>query len=329
MPSASNAQWNVEAGRVFHDFEVLTDSGDHKIFAATEGLWSSSTGKGATILVNGARNGFAVTPKSGSNDTVTVAAGTLNLNSVLTTVAGADVSSFVRPSGTAGADSIKHSVIVNAAGSLVKQAGTEGTAFSAVRAAAGGPPLIPVDAVEICQVWLTVTAAAPILASEIFQVPGEHFERADTPFLADIDNYRGEVTFVGTLPLIHTGVLPKRTYVRYYTPIYLEIPNANTMQIPGITKTGNSTPVFKRAIGSVSSALGGGSVTVLPEDGVTDFIIAAAELGLLWHEFYPDANATVKHVGQAHIGVTTTYTAENNHSTAVTLTPEKAWIRVE
>jgi hypothetical protein len=328
MPSASNAQWNVEAGQVFHDFEVLTDSGDHKIFTGTTGLWSSATDKGATILVNGVRNGFAVTPKAAMNDAVTVAAGQLNLNGVVTAVAGADVTTFLRPSGTAGMDSIKHSLIITSAGAISKQAGTEGATFSAVRGSAGGPPLIPVNAVEIGQVWLTATAAAPILVSEIFQVPGEHFERADTP-LYTLNNYRGEVTFIGPLPLIHTGGVPKPTHARYYTPIYLEIANANTMQVPGITKTGNSTAVFKNAIGSVASALAGGSITVLPNDGVTDFIIVAAERGLLWQEFYPDANAPQKHVGQAHIGVTTTYTAENNHSTAVTLTAEQAWIRVE
>ena len=63
-------------------------------------------------------------------------------------------------------------------------AGTEADgAFSETRAAAGGPPLIPVTSVEIGQVRLTAAsdAAALITSDEIFQNVGDHTERYDYP----------------------------------------------------------------------------------------------------------------------------------------------------
>lgn len=328
MPSAENAQWNVEAGQELHDTAALTDSGDHKKFTGSEGKWSSAKGKQYTVLVNGIRNGFEITPKTGTNNAVTVAAGQLNLNGAIVDVAGADITGLTRPSGTGGADSIKISITVNVSAALADVDGTEHTAFSSTRAAAGGPPLIAVDSVEIGQVWLGATADAEVQESEIFQVPGEHQERADTP-LSTVDAYNGAVNFVGVLPLIHTGPTARKTFAKFYTPIFLEIPNANNMQVPGKSKTTNSTAVYKAAIGSVASTLQAGSVTVLVDNGVNDFVVKAADDGLLWHEFYPDANASQKHIGQAHVGVTTSYPADNNISTAVTLSPEKEWIRIE
>lgn len=329
MPSAENAQWNVEAGQEFHESEVLEDSGDHKLFTSSARLWSSAKGKAAVVVVNGIRNGFVISPKASTNDAVTVTSGKVNLNGVANMdVAGGDLTALARPPGTAGVNFIKHAIVVDSSGTLAQVAGTGHTAFSTTRGAPGGPPLIAIDAVEIGQVWFTTSPPAFVLDSEIKQVPGTHQERADTP-LYQQDSYEGTLTFVNALPLIHTGPTTKVTYVSFNTPEFLEIPNANNMQPPGITRSTNSTPVYKSAIGSVASALQAGSVTVLVDNGVNDFIIAAAEMGLLWHEFYPDANATLKHTGQAHVGVTTTYPADNNISTAVTLSPEKPWTRVE
>lgn len=324
MPSASNAQWNVEAGQQLTETELLADSGDHQIYTGSLPLWSSALGKSPVVLVNGVRNGFGVTAKPAVDNTVVIAAGQLNLNGVVTDIAGADLAGFVRPSGTAGADSIKHSVTVNAAGALAIAAGLEGTAYSTVRGAAGGPPFIPVGSVELAQVWLTDTAAAPIVAAEIFSVAGEHMERADTPINV-VDAYAGQTRFIAALPLSHTGSLPKRTYAQFYTPIFLEIPNANNMQPPEISNTVNSTAVYKGAVGSKSSSLSQGSITVLVEDGIRDALIRAKDQGNLWHEFYPDANSSSKLIGQAYIGITRTYPADNNISVAVTLSAEKVW----
>lgn len=328
MPSASNAAWRLEAGGIKTDMELLTNTGDNTVFKGSKTYWSSAKNRAPVVRSDGIRNGLAVTPKSGTNDAVTVASGQINLVGVIVNIAGADVSTgFSRPSGTGGMDSLKNAVTYNGT-ALVVVAGTEGTAFSNTRGAAGGPPFIPVGSVEIAQVWLTGTAAAQIQAAEIFQVPGEHQERADLPRM-EIQNFEGHIKYLSALPLIHTGSLPRRTYAETYDPVFLEIPSANNLQPPELSVTVNSTTVYKTALGAAASSLSAGSATVLVENGVRDSIVAASKDGLLWHKFYPDDSQTDHLAGQAHVGIVRTYPADNLISVAVTLAAEKPWVEVQ
>ncbi len=279
MPSAENARLQIEAGQTLVAMAQLTDSGDHIKFTGVSGLWSGVAGKTPVIR-----------PKSGANDQVTVAALEANLNGAIQSVAGADVSI----SRTAGGGTYqKHSIIVNNAGALAAVAGTEGGAFSTTRGAAGGPPFIPVDAVEVAQIWLTSDTAAPIQASEIKQVPGEHFERANFP-LYTIDPYSGAVSFVSALPLSHTGSVPKRVYAEYYTPIFAPVPKARDVVLPERTFSINSEATYDGPEASASSALAQGSFTALLENGIDDLLVQL-EGQNLWFKFYPDRYKSAYH----------------------------------
>ena len=66
-------------------------------------------------------------------------------------------------------------------GSIDKVAGTEAVAQSEVRNAAGGPPYIPVNDIEIGQIRVSGGTAAVVSVDEIFQVIGQHSEAYDSP----------------------------------------------------------------------------------------------------------------------------------------------------
>lgn len=318
MPSAENARLLIEAGQTLVAMAELTDSGDHIKFTGVSGLWSGVAGKTPVIRPNGVRSGGAVTPKSGANDQVTVAALEANLNGAIQSVAGADVSI----SRTAGGGTYqKHSIIVNNAGALAAVAGTEGGAFSTTRGAAGGPPFIPVDAVEVAQVWLTSDTAAPIQASEIKQVPGEHFERANFP-LYTIDPYSGAVSFVSALPLSHTGSVPKRVYAEYYTPIFAPVPKARDVVLPERTFSINSEATYDGPEASASSALAQGSFTALLENGIDDLLVQL-EGQNLWFKFYPDRYKSAYHAYQGILGIARQFPAAGNLNASCTVTAAK------
>jgi len=218
MSTSQNAQVEFEAGRTLVPFSALTDSGDHKKFTHTSRPWSRAAGFEPDIKPNGLATGGAVSPAaSAQNDKVDVAALSCYLAGVLTAVAAA-----ANVTVTRGATTNTHSITsitVKADGTIEAVAGTASTAFSETRGAAGGPPLIPVDSIEIAQVRTTSITGAPIVASEIFAVVGQHTERFDFPSW-EIDPFDGAVRFLQALPLIHTGPAAKKVYAQVYTPIF-------------------------------------------------------------------------------------------------------------
>src|SRR5512143_2984440 len=163
MPSAANAKLQYEAGQALVAMAAMTDSGDQQTFTlANASVWSSKSGYDPQIFPNGLATGGAVVPAvSGTNDKIDVAALTCYLAGVLTSVAAAADTSITRP---ATAVSKIDSITVTSAGAIAVVAGTDGstTAFSETRAAAGGPPLIPVGSIEIAQVRLISNTAAAI-----------------------------------------------------------------------------------------------------------------------------------------------------------------------
>ena len=85
MPTAENAKLQYEAGQSAVAMTVLTNSGDETTFTSAASLWSGRAGYAPVVRPNGLLTGGAITTHA-SNDTVTVAALTLNLNGVVTTV---------------------------------------------------------------------------------------------------------------------------------------------------------------------------------------------------------------------------------------------------
>jgi hypothetical protein len=319
MPTAENAKLEFEAGQTLHAMAALTNSGNQKKFTTAASLLSKYAGKTPLILPNGLITGGAVIPAvSVTNNLVDVAALTCYLAGVNTSVAADTDVSCTR--GVTNGYRI-NSITVNSSGVIAVVAGTESTAFSETRAAAGGPPLIPTTSIEIAQVRFTTTAAAAVTSDEIFATVGTHLERWDYPNWSELPE-SGTVDFLTALPLIHTGTVAKSIYGRVYAPIFAEVPNASDFVPPENSHTINSTQVYGNTIASSSASLGQGSFNALMNDGVTDPLVTNKDK-VLWFRFYPDRNKTPYVLCQGKLGIGRTYPAGNSIAAACTISAEK------
>lgn len=314
-----------EAGQTAKAFEEIVNSGDAKTFAASFAPVSNAAGFEPVVAPYGLLTGGAITPHA-SNDTVSVAA----LTACMAAVSGADSSGTV--SVSAGSVAITrpatavakvNSITINSSGAIAAVAGTDSatTAFSETRGAAGGPPLIPVGSIEIGQVRVVSNTAAVITIAQIYTVPGLHVERSDYPVYA-LDFATGKVTFADALPLIHTGAVPKKVYMRGATPLFSAIPNTSNWVPAESTYSITSTSTYDGPVGSASSALGQASFTAVLRDGITDNFLAQKGKDL-WFEFRPDRDKTVpKQLTQGVLGVSRTFpSGGGNFSAACTVTP--------
>lgn len=318
MPSAENARLQYEAGQNAVSMSLLTNSGDETTFTSSASLWSARSGYAPVVRPNGVLTGFAVTTHA-SNDTVTVAAGTLNLNGVVTTV-NAGTATVSR-----GLTTDTHritSITIDSTGAIAAVAGTDHTEFSETRGATGGPPLIPVGSVEIAQVRTTSVNAAVVASSEIYQVVGLHQERADFP-LYDIDYASGSVVFLDVLPEIHTGPTPKRVYASFASPIFADIALASDFVPPETSHSVTSTQVYGTTLGSTASTLNQGSFTAYLQDGVADNLVRLKN-ETLWFKFYPDRYKTPYLLTQGKLGIARTFPAGDNIQAACTISASAA-----
>lgn len=312
----------MEAGQTFYSMAQLTNSGDDTIYTGAASPWSGVSGLTPVVRPNGIRSGGAVTPKAGVNDTVTVAAMEVNLNGVVTDVAGDDVA-ITRATGNYQI----HSIIVDNTGALDSVAGTvHASAFSETRGANGGPPLIAVDAVEVAQVRVPNDTAAVIAASEIKQVIGVHSESATFP-LWSVNYYKGQVEFVQALDKIHTGPATKRVYCEFYTPVFTNVQRANNVQPPENSFSVNSEATYDGPVGSVSQSLGQGSFSAIGENGIDDVVVRQKGKNL-WFRFYPDKFRSGHIMFQGYLGITRTFPADGNTAFACTVSAEKEAIDV-
>jgi hypothetical protein len=315
MSTAENAKLQYEAGQNSTAMTALTDGGDHDEFTSAATLWSGRSGYAPVVRPNGVLTGFAVTEHA-SNNTVTVAAGTLNLQGVVTSVS-AGTGTVTRPATNVAK---VNSVTINSGGSIAVVAGTDGgsTTFSETRGAAGGPPLIPTTSVEIAQVRLTTSADD----SEIFQVVGLHRERADFP-LWNVNYDSGSVTFLDTLPLIHTGDVAKKVYASYASPIFADVALASDFVPPETSHSVTSTQVYGTTLGSTSSTLGQGSFTAYLQDGVSDALVVLKN-ETLWFKFYPDRYAAPYLLAQGKLGINRTFPAGDSLQASCTISASAA-----
>lgn len=321
--SAENALLQYEGGQQAVAMSALTNSGDATTFTSAASLWSQRSGFAPVVRPNGLISGGACTGTA-TNNQVAVAALSCNLNGVVTSVASGNVT-ITRP---AGAVSKVNSITVNAAGALAVVAGTDGatTAFSETRAAAGGPPLIPVDSIEIGQVRVTSNTAAVITAAQIFAVPGLHVERADGP-LFDINYGTGSVVFQSALPLIHTGSVPKAVHASYASPIFASVAKATDFVMPETSYSVTSTQIYGGTIGSTSSTLNQGSFTAYLNNGVTDPLVTLKGQ-TLWFKFFPDRYQSPYTLAQGKLGITRSFPAGDEIQAACTISAAAAGVEV-
>jgi hypothetical protein len=202
-----------ESGVTPYLMAAITDSGDHKTFTSSADLFAESNPDTApVVLPNGILNGGLVTPNIIA-DNVIVSPTLCNLGGVADVIVGAFPVAITRPITNVASVT---SITINSAGILFVIKGVDGTnaVFSEIRGAAGGPPYIPVDSIEVAQVRIAKSASAIIAKTEIFAVENTHRELANYPSY-EIKHFSGTVIFDKSLPLIHTGDTSKKVYASY------------------------------------------------------------------------------------------------------------------
>lgn len=330
--NSENAKIQFEAGQVLTTYEAMTDSGDHQVFTATENVWSGRANYTPSIRPNGMVTGRNVLSASAStNDTVVIAAFTAYSKGSLQTVS-ATTQAITR---TATVDVAQiHSITMASDGSIAVVEGlvSADTSFSETRGAAGGPPLIPVNDVEVGQVRVTDEAAALLTASEIFQLVGTHTERYDYPSWTE--NNIGDgisasesaktnayVEFDSVLPLIHTGSVAKASYAQYYAPSFVDA--SKTMDFVPVENSHSvaSTQVYGTTVASRSSSIGQGSFTAMLNDGVTDTFVGLKD-EIITIKFFPDRSKTPYILTQGKLGFGRTFPVSDQNQVAVTVSAD-------
>jgi hypothetical protein len=333
MGTASNAKISYESGQDLVAFVALTDQGDHKDFQSADPLWSNRAGYEPDVKPNGLATGGAVSVAvSGTNDKVDVAALTCYLAGVLTTVGAGANTAIARPT----ASHVKYSITITSAGAISAVKGTESTAFSTTRGAAGGPPLILLDSIEIAQVWLDSATPAVITAAEIKQVVGTHCERYDYPTWTEkrfnvesgiIGN--AGIEFASALPLIHSAASPvsavaKAVYAQYYEPAFTDVPKSDGFVPPETTHSVSSKQIYGMTLGSSSESLNQGSFTAYLEDGISDGLLALKNAELFFKFLQNALNSTPYILMQGKLGISRTFPAGDQISAACTISAESA-----
>ena len=323
MSTAENAKLQYEAGQNAVAMSALTNSGDDTTFTSSATLWSGKSGYAPVVRPNGLLTGGAVSVNA-TNDKVTVAALTCNLQGVVTSVAAGEAT-ITRPAS----DKAKVcSITITSIGAIAVVAGTDGasTTFSETRAAAGGPPLIPVDSIEIAQVRVATSAAGAVAASQIYQVVGTHTERADFP-LWNTNYSGGSVTFLDALPKIHTGTVAKKVYASYASPIFADVALSSDFVPPETSHSVASTQVYGTTLGSSSSTLGQGTFTAYLTNGIADPLVTLKNQNL-WFKFFPDRYASPYLLCQGKLGISRTFPAGDNIQAACTISAASAAVEV-
>lgn len=316
--SNENSQLEYESGVTPYPMEALTDSGNRKLFDSNALLFSETEGNSPDIKPNGILTGGIVSAAvSGSNDVVDVDGMSLNLNGVETVVAAGLDTAITRPvTNVAKVLSIQ----ITSGGAISVVAGTDSADANVVESrgtGAGQIPYILVDSVEVAQVRLTSSAAAPVTAGEIFQTIGTHFEKADFPSFT-ADNFKAQVGFASTLPASHTGDLAKAVHASYADPIFVEQNFANDFVPSENSHSVSSEQVYKATVGTSSSSLGQGSFTAILKDGITDDIIGRKNTNLFFR-FKQDSTKSAHILTQGKLGLARTFNASTNPKVSCTI----------
>lgn len=317
--SNENSKLEYESGVTPTPMSALTDSGDLTNFTSAASLFSESAGNAPDIRPNGLLTGGVVIPAiSGSNDVVDIASLTCYLAGINTSVTAAVDESITRPATNVAKI---NSVTVTSAGAIAVLAGTDAadTTFLETRGTAGGAPYIPVGSIEIAQIRLISSAAAPIEVDEILSTIGTHTETSSFPVFT-ADNTLGEVNFDVALPAIHTGDTAKGVYASYAEPVFTEQTFANDFVPSETSFSTSSEQVYGATIGASSSSLGQGSFTAILKDGITDNLVSRKGENL-WFRYFQDKNKLPHVLDQGKLGIARTFNASDNPKVSCTISP--------
>ena len=332
MATSENAKIQIETGQTPNSYTAMTDSGDHKVHTVSGGtVWSGKSGYTPTVRPNGIVSGRNILSTSSTNDEVNIAAFTAYSKGSLQTIS-ATATTITRTATTTVSQ--VHSITMASDGSIAVVEGTVGgdQSFSETRNAAGGPPYIPANSVELGQIRVTTSTAAAIDADEIYQVVGTHTERYDYPLWTENNVGEGEaaaaaakqnafIEFASALPAIHTAAAYKQVFISWYTPIFTDQQRALDYTPAENSHSVSSTQYYRGTIGAVASSIGQGGFTALLDDGTTDAIVSEKD-ETLTVKFFPDENKTAYQLTQGKIGLTRTFPVDNQNQATVTVSAE-------
>ena len=337
MATAENAIVYYEAGQSPVTMTALTDQGDNLTFKSADTLWSNKSGYQPIVRPNGVISGLVVTPSS-TNNKVNVSAGKAYLAGVETTISASTDTLTITRGLTTDTHCI-NSVTINSSGALAIVTGTDHTAFSATRGAAGGPPWIPTGSIEVAQIRTTSITAAAVDDDEIYAVTGTHREQWNQPtwdeVRAEVENgvlgYDG-VDFHSAMPAIHsddsgTTTKTKKVYASYYEPEVAQIAKTSDVVPPETSHSVTSKQIYGTTLGGSSSSLGQGSFTAYLEDGISDGLLTYKDENLFF-KFYADRNNDPFILAQGKLGISRTFPAGDQISAKCTITAETAALEV-
>lgn len=337
MATSENAKLMMETGQTLTDYTAMTDSGDHIIHTAGT-KWSEKndgvTDYSPVIRPNGIVTGRGLVSAHADNDKVSIAEFTAYLAGTEYTVS-ATTATFTRP--VTASKACVYGVHLDSDGStinVVKGTISADQTFSDTRDAAGGPPYVPVGDIEICQIRITTSTAAALDDDEIYEVPGTHQERYDSPgwtynavgegsYASDSDKKDAFVELYSALSAIHTGDTYKKIYIKYYTPAMTRLNRVFDFVGPETTHSVSSQQTYDGPVGSTSSQVGQGSFSLLANDNITDAVIAEKNQNLMF-EFFPDENKSPYLRCQGILGITRTFPTDNQNQVDATISSEVA-----
>lgn len=330
MGTAEKAVIIYEAGQSLVPMGALSDAGDHKRFDSEDDLWSARDGFEPVVRPDGVITGGTVTP-GGAPDSVSVAKLDFNLSGAHEVIEGGTVA-FTR-------DPVEGFLIVSIQiddqGALGAVEGTaHSTAHNETRGSAGGPPWIPVGAIEIAQIRLTSNVSGPVLPSEIKQVPGHSQERADFP-VYDIHHFSvnkgaaesAGIMFASPLPLSHEGGKTKGVFVEYYEPEFQEIDKSENFVAPETSHSVSSRQIYNKTTGTKTSTLGQGGFTIFLKDGVSDSFLTLKN-ETLFFKFKPHRLREPYLLTLGTLGIARTFPAGDEISAACTISAKVPGVEV-
>jgi len=337
MATSSKGKIEVETGRTLTSATAMTDSGGHQIFYRGT-VWSDYDGAEVSVRPDGMVTGRSVLSVHASSDTVTVAGFTAYTKGTLTTVS-ATTDTFTRGTGPGKAKVI--SVYMGSDGAIAVEPGAEGSGatFSDTRAAAGGPPLVPVGGIEIGQLRVTSSTAGVLTAAEIFQVVGTHVERFDFPgwdeeplgkgYLADTTYEKNaHIKLKTALSAIHTGSTYKHVYIQYYTPLFAELSKTMDFVPAENSHSVSSTEYYNGTIASKSSSIGQCSFTALMDNNINDTLMGQQDK-VITTRFYPNRNKAPYILTQGTLGLVRSFPVADQNQAACTISAETGSVSFE
>ena len=328
MATNSSAKVEIEAGVTPHSMHKLSDSGDHKQFDTNATLISLEGANAPIVLPNGFINGGDVSVGvSGTNDKVDVSASKANLNGVANVAVASSIDLTIVRAATDVASIT--SITCNAGGTIAVVKGTDSadTTFSETRAAAGGPPLIPIDSIELAQVRTTSNTAAPITAAEIFNVVGTHRESPFFP-VYEIDHDNATINFSEALPLIHTGAVVKAVHASYADPIFIEQINCDAFVPAKKTSSVGSTQKYNGVLPTETRGFAGSSFTTTMKNGIDTDPITLAEDKVVFVRFTQDRDLTPYSLTQGRLNYTVANASADHPQASVTIAALRASVEL-